>query len=272
MNDLKVIFAKLEGLRGKVISRLKYVSMDMHFEATTVLELFDQYVRLRDEINRLSPGLYSDLLVVDIPKVPDENGENRLKGCVPSWYLKKLQEEIDCIFTIRNRISKDQDESIRLSNWGDDPTKIIEHVCTHFHSIARQLRERHNGRKTLDIADEYDVQDLLHALLRLFFEDVRTEEWTPSYAGSSARVDFLLKKEQVVVEVKKTRASLRGKQLGDQLINDIARYKGHSDCSTLYCFVYDPEGLIGNPRGIESDLSREDDGFTVKVHIAPKGH
>lgn len=45
----------------------------------------------------------------------------------------------------------------------------------------------------LFLEDEYDVQDLPHALLLLYFDDVRAEEWTPSYAGKSARMDFLLK-------------------------------------------------------------------------------
>jgi hypothetical protein len=35
------------------------------------------------------------------------------------------------------------------------------------------------------LKDEYDVQDLLYALLRIFFDDVRPEEWTPSFAGKS---------------------------------------------------------------------------------------
>jgi glucan phosphorylase len=61
-----------------------------------------------------------------------------------------------------------------------------------FHLVARQLRERHNERSTLQIEDEYDVQDLLHALLKINFEDVRAEEVCPSYAGGSSRVDFLL--------------------------------------------------------------------------------
>ncbi len=58
-----------------------------------------------------------------------------------------------------------------------------------FHKIAKQLRNRHDNRQTLPIKDEYDVQDLLHALLYLYFDDIRAEEWTPSYAGKSARVE-----------------------------------------------------------------------------------
>ena len=68
----------------------------------------------------------------------------------------------------------------------------IERIFTRFRQVANQLTRRHNGRETLCIQDEYDVQDLLRALLSLYFDDVRPEEWTPSYAGSSLRSDFLI--------------------------------------------------------------------------------
>ena len=85
---------------------------------------------------------------------------------------------------------------------------IILNICFRFHRIALQLKHRHANRKTIEIADEYDVQDLLHAVLCIDFDDIRPEEWTPSYAGKSARVDFLLKEQKIVIEVKKTRDSL----------------------------------------------------------------
>jgi len=95
--------------------------------------------------------------------------------------------------------------------------------------------------------DEYDVQDLMHALLKQHFNDVRAEEWTPSYAGKSSRMDFLLKNEKLVLETKKTRLGLDHKAVGDELAVDIVRYKSHPDCLILACFVYDPECRIGNP-------------------------
>jgi hypothetical protein len=105
------------------------------------------------------------------------------------------------------------------------------------------------------------VQDLLSALLVLYFDDIRPEESTPSYAGKSARMDFLLKKEGIVVEVKMTREGLADKEIGEQLIVDIERYKGHPDCSTLVCFIYDPDGRIMNSHALSEDLqsqSRDD--------------
>jgi hypothetical protein len=157
-------------------------------------------------------------------------------------------------------------------NGPKDPEELLETICLRFHLVARQLRARRKGRVTLDVSDEYDVQDLLHALLYLFFDDVRPEEWTPSNAGASARMDFFLKNESIVVEAKKTRPKLGAKEIGDQLIVDITRYKGHPGCKTLFCFVYDPEGRVTNPRGIETDLSRKDGDLTVKVFIVPRGN
>jgi REase_DpnII-MboI len=149
------------------------------------------------------------------------------------------------------------------------PLLLIEQICSRFHLVARQLRSRHAGRPTLDVQDEYDAQDLMHALLCLHFVDVRPEEHTPSYAGKSSRMDFLLKRESIVTELKMTRSGLGPKELSTQLIEDIERYKAHSDCQALVCFVYDPAGLIPNPRGIESDLKRDGSPFPVRVLIRP---
>jgi hypothetical protein len=167
---------------------------------------------------------------------------------------------------------KKQELAAAATDPSADGFKLLEHICSRFHLVAKQLRTRHADRDSLIVADEYDVQDLLHALLRVHFDDIRPEEWTPSYAGSSSRVDFLLKEEQIIVEVKKTRESLKARHVGEQLIVDIERYRVHPDCKRLICFVYDPEGWVNNPRGLESDLNRKDEDLEVKVLIVPKGH
>lgn len=147
----------------------------------------------------------------------------------------------------------------------------VINVINRFHLVIRQIRQRHNNRETLNVEDEYDVQDLFHSLLTLFFDDIRKEEWTPSYAGGSSRIDFLLPEIDTVIEVKKTRKSLGAKQLGEQLIVDIEKYQKHPMCKNLICFVYDPEGWISNPKGIENDLSRTTNEIDVSVLIVPKG-
>jgi hypothetical protein len=84
------------------------------------------------------------------------------------------------------------------------------------------------------------------------------------------RIDFLLKKEGIAIEAKKTRKGLGKKELGDQLITDIAHYQKHPDCNTLFCFVYDPEERISNPVGFENDLTGKQGKLSVKVLVVPK--
>lgn len=104
---------------------------------------------------------------------------------------------------------------------------ILTNIFNHFHIVAKQLKRRYDNRKTIELGDEYDVQDLLHALLKLHFDDVRPEEWTPSYAGGCNRMDFLIKDDEIAIEVKMTRNGLKDKEVGDQLIIDIAKYQSH---------------------------------------------
>jgi len=149
---------------------------------------------------------------------------------------------------------------------------IVRKICSQFHLVAKQLGDyRHENRNTITITDEYDVQDLLHALLKIFFNDIRSEEYTPSYAGKSSRIDFLIKREKIAIEIKKTREGLIGKQIADQLFIDIERYKkSHPSCEYLFCFVYDPENLIQNPIGFEKDINEKHKG-EAEVLVCPKG-
>ncbi len=150
-----------------------------------------------------------------------------------------------------------------------EPLQLVARIFNRFHAVAQQLRHRHNGRATLEVKDEFDVQDLLHALLLVDFDDVRQEEPTGSYAGASSRIDFVLKKERMVVEVKRTRRGLTASEIGEQLMIDCQRYKTHRDCGMLVCFVYDPEGYVVNPRGIENDLASAGGEVPVAVFIRP---
>ena len=161
-----------------------------------------------------------------------------------------------------------ENDYIQLSN-GETKNKSQQELnllFERFFKVARQLRNRHDNRDTISISDEYDVQDLLHALLLIFYDDVRPEEWTPSYAGGALRMDFLLKEIDTVIEVKKTRPNMSNKDLGEQLIIDIEKYQTHPNCKQLCCFVYDPEGILGNPMGIKNDLESTHEGF-LKVYI-----
>ncbi len=148
--------------------------------------------------------------------------------------------------------------------------EIIERLARSFHSVVRKLSQRYDNRPPLEIRDEYDVQDLFYALLTPFFEDIRPEEVAPSHAGGHGRIDFLIKAEQIVIEIKKTRPSLKVKELRDQLIVDKDIYRTHPHCRTFIAFIYDPDGYIDNAIGFERDLSNTPGDIRVKVIVAPR--
>ena len=151
-----------------------------------------------------------------------------------------------------------------------DSIERVKTLCCRFHSVARQLRLRGEYRTTLIVEDEVDAQDLLHALLRTQFDNIEVDEWTPNYSNGASRTTLLLNDSRLAVIVKKTRSGLNAKDITDQLKVDAARYRYHGRCTTLLCFMYDPDGRIGNPQGLETSLTSVSDSFVVEVLVAPK--
>jgi hypothetical protein len=164
----------------------------------------------------------------------------------------------------------DQKPAPQSSQAGSDPVERVKTLCYRFHSVARQLRLRGEYRATLSVEDEFDAQDLLHALLRIQFDNIETDEWTPNYSSGTPRTTLLLNDGRLAVIVKKTRSGLNAKDLTDQLRIDAERYRSYGCCRTLLCFMYDPEGRIGNPRGLEASLTSVTDSFVIDVLVAPK--
>lgn len=102
----------------------------------------------------------------------------RLIQAKPFGYKTPLRDKWqDLEKDLTDKISKLQDimgrlelfeEPTAVSNGGtfdkNQSMKKLKKILNCFDKIARQLRDRYNDRNTLEIKDEYDVQDLLHAL------------------------------------------------------------------------------------------------------------
>lgn len=146
----------------------------------------------------------------------------------------------------------------------------LTQVLRRFPAIVRNLGTRQRSRPPLaNIKDEYDVQDLLRGILRGLFDDVRTEEWTPSRAGLTSRIDLMLKREGIFIETKMTRKSLSQRKVTEELITDKELYRSHPDCKMLVCFVYDPDHRLDNPVALEDEVTDLDGPLPTITIVAP---
>lgn len=146
--------------------------------------------------------------------------------------------------------------------------ELLEILLKGLRRAMHPLTHRRKGAQSLSFSTEYDVQDLLHALLRPWVADIRPEEFTPSYAGSSTRMDFLLPEHKVVVELKCVRDRNHAKRIGDELIVDISHYQRHPDCDRLWCVVFDQDHLLCNAEGLKTDLEGQRSTKDGTVHVS----
>jgi hypothetical protein len=176
--------------------------------------------------------------------------------------LKRFHDKIELL--------KVEDNLIKTDNRKEKFEQLLN-LLTKFHKVAQELRDRRQNRKTLTVTNEYDVQDLLRALLHLHFTDIRREESSPSSSGANSRLDFVLKNEKIILEVKMSNSRLKAKEIGEALLIDIGRYKEYPDCSDLVIFIYDKGDYIRNKGGLITDLQKQSTiNFTITVVISPE--
>lgn len=114
-------------------------------------------------------------------------------------------------------------------------------------SILNSKRRKDAGikRDGFVINDEYDVQDLLGALLNTCFNDIRYEEPMPSLGPSKTRCDLFIASHGIFIEVK-TALKKSEKEIFNDFSVDIPNYLKDPKCKKLILFVYDPNKKIIN--------------------------
>ena len=204
-------------------------------------------------------GIFSGNYVPPTLQESIESARDEMKYQVRK--LKWFYEKID-LLKASEIISKTDNSKEKFNQ--------LLNLLSRFHKVAQELRDRRQSRDTLIIKDEYDVQDLLNAILNLHFEDIRKEDFSPSNAGGNSRLDFVLKKEKIIIEVKMSSERLGSKELGEELLIDIGRYKEYPDCNDLVIFIYDKADHIRNKKGLINDLEKQStSNWKVTVVINP---
>jgi hypothetical protein len=127
---------------------------------------------------------------------------------------------------------------------------LILRLCERVPRAAQILGSRQRGKAAFVVSDEYDVQDLLHALLRAYLKYTVSEEPLGKVAGAkSGRPDVAIEDLGVLIEAKYVRGPQDQTRLVEEFAQDLLLY---SKWAALKHFVYlcynssdlrDPEAL-----------------------------
>lgn len=231
------------------------------------VDSFSVLGNLLEEFMDLSPKIGT--LEFDEWKEKRERVESALEESGLRYYrFGRILPQVDTAPTAQATVESEAPRSPAKPGKVED---LLEIIVRGLRRSMHPLTHRRKASQPLSFGSEYDVQDLLHALLRPWISDIRPEEFTPSYAGSSTRMDFLLPAHELVIETKIVRDRSHAKRIGDELIIDIEHYRRHPDCKRLWCVIYDPDRLITNAEGLKGDLegmrSSKDGQVVVKVFV-----
>ena len=127
---------------------------------------------------------------------------------------------------------------------------LILHLCERLPLVARLLASRKRAKAAYEIDDEYDVQDLLHAVIRGYLKYSVDEEPLGKVGGvRSARADIAIADLGILIELKYVSGPTDQQRLVEEFAQDLLLYSAWPPLKTFVYLVYnasdlrDPEAL-----------------------------
>jgi len=122
---------------------------------------------------------------------------------------------------------------------------LVEQLCRRLPQAARILAIRsRKGKAPYEIKDEYDVQDLLHALLRGYLKYSVQEDPLSKVAGSkSARADISIEELGVLIELKYVHGPEDQKRLFEEYSQDLVLYASWQPLKHMVYLIYNSADL-----------------------------
>lgn len=129
--------------------------------------------------------------------------------------------------------------------------ELIVRLCQRLPQTARILANRsRKGKAPFEISDEYDVQDLLHGVIRAYVKYSVQEDPLPKVGGAkSSRADISIEEIGALIEVKYVRGPDDQRRIFEEYSQDLILYTSWPHLKTLVFVIYnsgdlrDPEAL-----------------------------
>jgi hypothetical protein len=145
---------------------------------------------------------------------------------------------------------------------------LILCVCERLRDAARQLRDRARGKADFKIEDEYDVQDLLFAVLRAYLKQAIQEDPISKIANcKSSRADISIEAMGVLIEIKFVRSPRDQSTLVQQYAEDLLLYSKWKPLRHLIYLLYNSDGLADPDAMAELSGKQEINGQSFQTHI-----
>lgn len=121
--------------------------------------------------------------------------------------------------------------------------QLILQLCSRLKHSAKVLARRRSGKQPFEITDEYDVQDLLQAILRAYFKYSISEEPISKLAGSSSRADFAIQDLGVIIEAKFVHGPNEQDRITKQFAEDVQSYSQWTSLEHFFYVIYGADDL-----------------------------
>lgn len=146
-------------------------------------------------------------------------------------------------------------EKVDTKRKNSDQIDMIFTVIDKFSTAAKPLLIRRKNKPRIKFNDEYDIQDVLHTILKPFFPSIKSEEVVSGGSKRFLKIDFLITSEKIGIECKFVKSNLKIDKIKAQINDDIQTYHQHQDCSTLIFFLYDKNQIIVDPDSLEKEYT-----------------
>lgn len=149
---------------------------------------------------------------------------------------------------------------------------LVIRLCSRLGCVAGILSvSKRGGKSSYVISNEYDVQDLTHAVLRGYLRYSVQEDPISKLAGTkSSRADISIEELGILIEMKFVRSPDDQKQIVQQFSEDLMLYAQWKPLKSLLYLVYNSRDLRDPEALLKLDGKKDINGkvFTTKMILA----
>jgi len=256
MRNITLIKLRLRGAFRNLQDYQKIIYLTGVIEDSTkrYILIWEDYNLSKKWLEEIDNEFFSGLDSIQLPELIESQSfynKSNVNIGYPAQSRSNIQAAIENAFEYISSYEAINFIKTETSEVTIENTDLIKRIFRNWSKMITSLKSHRKDIAQIQVTNEYEMQYLLEGVLRLFFDDVRPETYTPNYANSSNRTDFLLPKQKILIETKMTRVGLDARKLSEELIIDKEHYRKHPSIEIILCLIYDPERRIKNPEGLK---------------------